>query len=149
MPAARYTTEIQAPLSVVMATITDFRAYPSFLPDMRAADVVREGEGVWEVRFALTLIRELSYTLKLTQIGPNLLDWTLLEGAFRSNEGGWVLTPSDDGQRTHAEYRIDVSLATFVPGGILRSLVERSLPETLRRFKAEAERRARGQNESV
>ena len=101
------------------------------------------------MRFGLSLIRELSYTLKLTQIGPNLLNWTLLEGAFRSNEGGWVLNPSDDGGRTTAEYRIDVSMSTFVPGNILRSLVERGLPETLGRFKAEAERRARAQNNPV
>ena len=47
MPAARYNTEIQAPLSVVMETITDFAAYPSFLPDMRSAEILRQGDGVW------------------------------------------------------------------------------------------------------
>lgn len=143
MPAAHHSTEINAPLAVVMATITDFAAYPSFLPDMRSAEVLRQGDGVWEVRFTVSLIRELVYTLKLTAVGPNLLRWTLLEGAFRSNEGSWELTPLDDGARTRADYRIDLSVGIYVPGNIIRSLVDRGLPDTLRRFKAEAERRAK------
>lgn len=141
MPAAHHTVEIDAPLDLVMATITDFGAYPSFLPDMQSAEVLRQGDGEWEVRFTLRLIRQLVYTLKLTAVGPNLLRWILLEGAFRSNAGSWELTPLG-ADRTRADYRIDVSVGMYVPGNIVRSLVDRGLPDTLSRFKAEAERRA-------
>ena len=68
MPAAHLTVEINAPLHIVMATITDFAAYPSFLPDMAAAEITRQGDGIWEVRFSLRLIRQLVYTLKPTDI---------------------------------------------------------------------------------
>lgn len=142
MPRAQHTVEIDAPPAQVMAVLTDFASYPSFLPDMSAAEVVRHAGEVWEVRFRLRLIRELEYTLQLTRTGDRALRWTLLEGAFKSNEGGWSLAPLDGGARTRADYEIDVSLGLFVPGNILRSLVERSLPETLRAFKAESERRA-------
>ena len=142
MPTAHHTIEMRAPSQVVMATITDFGAYPSFLPDIESAEILRQGDGEWEVRFTLRLIRQLVYTLKLTQVGPTLLRWTLLEGAFRANAGRWELTPLAE-DLTRADYHIDVSVGMYVPGNIVRSLVDRGLPETLSRFKAEAERRAR------
>lgn len=141
MPRASLSVDIDAPPAVVMDVITDFASYPRFLPDMSAASVVRQGEGSWEVRFTLRLIRDLIYTLQLTREGAHTLRWTLLEGAFKSNEGRWTLSPLGDGGQTRARYDIDVAVGMYVPGNIVRSLVERSLPETLAAFKAESERR--------
>lgn len=142
MPRASHSVEIDAPPAQVMAALTDFASYPSFLPELEAAEVLRQSADGWEVRFRLQLIRDLGYTLQLTRSGERLLRWTLLEGVFKSNEGGWTLTPLDGGARTLARYEIDVSVGIFVPGNIVRSLVDRTLPDTLARFKAEIERRA-------
>jgi len=141
MPAARQQIEIDATPEAVMAVITDYEAYPRFLPEMEEAVVVSQEEGAWEVRFAVKVVRRFSYTLRLVQESPLTVRWTLVEGAFKVNEGGWDLVALDDGQRTHATYSIDLQVGMFVPGNILRSLVERSLPDTVRRFKEEAERR--------
>ena len=46
------------------------------------------------------------------------------------------------GARTRADYEIDVAVGMFVPGNLVRSLIEVSLPETLAAFKAEIERRS-------
>ena len=90
----------------------------------------------------MRVIRELTYSLRLVQPSPGRLDWTLIEGAFKANDGGWELAPLDGGARTRVTYRIDLQVGMFVPGNIVRSLTQRSLPDTLERFKAEAERRA-------
>ncbi|MDG1481576.1 MAG: SRPBCC family protein [Myxococcota bacterium] len=140
MPSARQSITIQAPSASVMAVITDFASYPDFLPEIRSTEVLLAESGVWEVRFTIEVIRRLSYTLRLVQDTPHSLSWTLLEGVFRANDGGWSLAEESDGE-TAAEYRIDVRLGMFVPGNIVHSLVERGLPRTLRRFKDEAERR--------
>jgi ribosome-associated toxin RatA of RatAB toxin-antitoxin module len=142
MPQAIHTIEIDAPPAAVMSVLVDFPSYPGFLPGMELAEVVGHQGDVWEVRFRLRLIRELAYTLRLERDGDRGLSWTLIEGVFRSNEGGWSLQPLDAGARTRATYRIDVAVGVYVPGNIVRSLVEQQLPSTLTAFKAEIERRA-------
>ena len=84
----------------------------------------------------------LYYVLRLQQMDPLQLRWHLVEGAFKVNEGGWDLKAIDDGKRTHVNYFIDLQVGMFVPSSIMRNAVERTLPNTLKRFKAEAERRA-------
>lgn len=143
MPAALHTVEIGAPLEIVSALILDFASYPRFLPDMAEATVLRTAPGEWEVAFQVVVLRPLRYTLLLTARSPTEIRWSLVEGAFRSNEGGWTLEAIGP-TRTRATYRIDLSVGHYVPGNIVRSLIEVSLPAMLARFKAEAERRALG-----
>ena len=140
MPSAVQNITIQAPPEAVMAVVTDFAHYPDFLPEMEHAEVLLAEPGAWEVRFTVRVIRQLSYTLRLVQLDPLTLRWSLLEGVFRSNDGGWSLA-AGSGDETIATYSIDVQMGMFVPGNIVHSLVERGLPQTLQRFKAEAERR--------
>lgn len=141
MPEVSSTIEVSVSPDKLMAVITDFAAYPSFLPEMLAVDVLRARPPEWEVRFTLRLIRPLLYTLHLTQPDPLHLRWTLVEGVFQHNSGEWSLSPLDDGLRTRATYSLDLAVAIFVPGNLVRSLTDRSLPEMLARFKAEAEQR--------
>lgn len=146
MPRAEQAIDIAASPPQVLATLTDFAAYPTFLPEIRSATILHQAlpplSPAWDVRFLLQMIRPLSYTLRLTCPDPLHLEWTLLEGAFRANDGGWSLAPLADGTATRATYRIELQLGLYVPGNILHSLVDTGLPQTLARFKAEAERRA-------
>ncbi|NOY27343.1 MAG: hypothetical protein GXP62_15860 [Oligoflexia bacterium] len=148
MSRARQQVEIGAPPAAVMAVITDFAAYPSFLPWMRRVEVLRHERSprpqdipAWEVRFSIQLIRPLKYTLRLELPEPLHLSWSLVEGIFRSNDGSWVLDALADGQRTLATYEIELLTGSFVPGSVMRSLVGRDLPDLLLRFRNEAERR--------
>ena len=140
MPAARHQTLIAASPEKVMSVITDFARYPQFLPEMESAEILFNEGNVWEVRFSVRIVRRFSYTLRLEKQSPTTLKWHLVEGAFKVNDGGWTLSPVDDGTSTDAIYAIDLQVGMFVPGNILRNLVERSLPDTVSRFKAEAER---------
>jgi ribosome-associated toxin RatA of RatAB toxin-antitoxin module len=144
MPAAERTIEIAAPPAVVMEVINDFSAYTRFLPEMEQVEVLSQSGGRTEVRFAVKVIRRLEYTLRLEQVDELNVRWSLVEGAFKSNDGGWKLEPLDGGARTRATYKIDLQVGMFVPGNIVRSLVDRSLPDTLARFKAESEKRNKG-----
>ena len=139
MPVASHSAVIAASADKVMAVITDFESYPDFLPEMESAEVVMHEGNTWEVRFVIKIIRRLAYTLRLEQTSPTHLGWTLVEGAFRMNTGSWTLAA--EGEGTRADYRIDLQIGHFVPRNIVRSLVERTLPETVSRFKAETERR--------
>lgn len=142
MPAARHEIEIDVPPEAVMGVVTDFAAYPQFLPEMESCEILRSTADEWDVRFTVKIVKRLRYTLRLRKVNEHQVRWSLVDGVFKSNEGGWDLTPSSDGSRTHAVYFIDLQVGMFVPSNIMKSLVERSLPDTVSRFKTEAERRA-------
>lgn len=146
MPATQRSIDIDVPPSAVMAVICDFASYPRFLPDTEEATVLRtEPAGRWTVRFAVRIIRRIEYTLLLERHeGPGAtqrLTWSLVEGAFKANNGGWVLEPLDGGTRTRATYTLDLDIGMFVPGSVLKTLLEHNLPATLEAFKARAEGR--------
>lgn len=144
MPRAERTIEVDAPPEVLRAVILDFPRYADFLPGTESATVISEEPAAWEVRFVIRVIRQLEYVLRLTAPDDRTITWSLVEGPFRSNEGGWCLEPLDGGARTRATYWLDVQVGMYVPGAIVRSLTDKSLPDTLARFRAEAERQARG-----
>lgn len=141
MPAARTQIEIDATPEQVMAVITDFGSYSRFLPEIEESTVLTHSGGSWDVEFSVKVVRRFTYTLRLVQESPTRVCWSLVKGSFKVNNGTWDLSPLDGGSRTLANYSIDLQVGMFVPGNILRSLVERSLPETVVRFKEEAERR--------
>lgn len=142
MPSAKQTTEIDVTPEEMMRVITDFGSYSDFLPEIEDVEIVRESDSEWDVRFTVKVVKRLRYVLRLKQNGPHQLRWHLLEGAFKVNEGGWDLVPIDEGKRTHVTYFIDLQIGMFVPSSIMRNAVERTLPDTLKRFKGEAERQA-------
>ena len=139
MPCAKSTLDIQVPPSVLMGVITDFAQYPNFLPDMEEATLLRVDPDVWTVRFAIRIIRRIEYTLELHRTGDTGLRWALVEGAFKANSGGWELAPIDGGAGTRATYTLELDLGMFVPGSVLKTLLEHNLPATLLAFKARAE----------
>lgn len=139
MPAVERTVEIDVPPAALMKVITDFASYPRFLPELDEALVLLAEPRAWNVRFALRVIRRIEYTLRLVQESDTRLSWSLVEGAFKSNDGSWDMEPIDGGTRTRATYAIDLDIGMFVPGSVLKTLLEHNLPATLAAFKARAE----------
>lgn len=124
-----------------MAVITDFANYPKFLAEMSEAVILRRDDKVWVVKFAVSVVRRLEYTLRLEQTSDTAMSWTYVEGAFKANKGGWTLEALDGGKRTKAGYTIELEIGMFVPGSVMKTILEKSLPSTMASFKKESERR--------
>ena len=139
MPSASRTIEIDVTPEAFFSVITDFESYPDFIPEMVSAKIVRQTGDIWEVAFGIHVVRRLDYTLRLVKVSPTRVEWSLVSGVFRSNNGSWQLTALADGQRTKAEYTVDIQVGMFLPGSLVRSLVGKSLPAMLTKFKARAE----------
>ena len=140
MPSARHELDIAVAPSVLMSVIADFDRYPDFLPEIESCEIVKASDDQWDVAFAIKVVKRIRYTLRIRRVSPLQVRWELVEGPFKVNSGGWDLTPIADGKQTRALYFIEVQVGMFVPGSIMRSLVGRTLPETVQHFKNEAER---------
>ncbi len=137
MAGAEQSIVIEVPREFFLSVVTDYERYPDFLTDMKHVSVVSVDGHVVDVDFVLHLVKRIEYRLRLSATPPTGLSWTLVEGMFQRNEGGWVLESVELG--TRATYRIDVGVGVFVPGSIVNRLVGQTLPETLRAFKERAE----------
>jgi ribosome-associated toxin RatA of RatAB toxin-antitoxin module len=142
MPRTQSTLEVGVEPAQLMRVILDFPSYPAFLPEMRLAEVVARGTDWWDVRFHLQIVRPLEYTLHLVRESDLRVSWRLVDGIFKSNDGAWDLVDLSDG-RTRATYAIDIVFGLFVPSTIVNTLVGKSLPDTLVRFRDRAESLAR------
>ena len=69
-----------------------------FHPGDRGLVLVDEAETSWDVRFTLKLVKRFRYVLRMDKSNPNAIRWKLLEGMFKSNDGGWDLEPIDGGK---------------------------------------------------
>ena len=121
--------------------VTDFGSYSDFLPEIESCEVLRQDGKQWDVAFTVKIVKRFRYTLRLSQTNENQIRWHMTDGAFKSNDGGWDIEPLDGGSRTRATYFIDLQVGMFVPSSLMRNAVNRSLPDTVMRFKAEVERR--------
>lgn len=140
MPEATRAVTVNAPRDHLMQVILDFASYPSFIPEMTSATVLSREDRVYHVAFELMVIRPLCYTLALTAESPGTLSWSLEESKMMTyNEGSWSLA-AIDAHSCEATYMIDVRLGRFVPAVITSRLKSYSLPQTLARFKQQAER---------
>lgn len=138
MASAERTIEIRAPAARVLEVITDFERYPRFVPFMEKTEVLTHSGDHWRVRFTLNLIRRVRYVLDLTRIDHSGVDWTLVEGPFQHNDGGWRIETIDD-RCTRATYFINASISGWLPATVERRLIAESLPATLDAFRLEAE----------
>lgn len=138
MAGATQTVVIDVPREALFDVIRDFEKYPEFLDDMEAATIVRRDGDEAEVEFTLNVIKRISYTLKLVESAPERLEWSLVKGMFKRNDGGWTLEALPGG-RTRATYSIEITIGVFLPGTIVNRLVGKTLPATLQAFKRRAE----------
>jgi len=139
MATAKATVEANCSPETFLSVVTDFERYPEFLEDMVDARIRAQGEGYWEVCFGLHIVRRLEYTLRLEKVSADRVEWCLVEGIFRANNGSWTLESLDGGTRCRANYEVEIQLGMYVPRTLMKTLVGRSLPEMLDGFREQAE----------
>jgi ribosome-associated toxin RatA of RatAB toxin-antitoxin module len=64
--------------------------------------------------------------------------WTLIEGDYEINEGGWIITPRPDGT-TKATYKIRVKPKMMLPDGLMQSFTKKALPDMMANLRRQVE----------
>ena len=138
MAGATQTVVVDVSREAFFDVVRDYERYPEFLDDMEAARITKRDGDVAEVEFTLNVVKRISYTLRLTESAPERIEWSLVKGMFKRNDGGWTLEELPGG-RTRATYSIEITIGVFLPGTIVNRLVGKTLPATLQAFKRRAE----------
>jgi ribosome-associated toxin RatA of RatAB toxin-antitoxin module len=130
----------------VWAVVTDWEAYPRFLPNTEQTRVVRvEGSRVWlsqHLRLAFTDVRYGTvWTLEPERgVGRFALDPDAPHDVA-ALEGSWQLAPLGDGAETFVRYAFWVDTGRPVPGFVQQALTRLSLPGVVRGVRDEVSRR--------
>jgi len=139
MAGAERTIIIEAPIQVVYDIIVDYEKYPEFLSEIDKVKVLARNGSVVDAEYTASMVKTVSYSLRLTGTPPTSVRWSLLKASFmKSNDGGWTLKDLGDG-RTQATYGLEVRVSRLVPGKLVDKLTVTTLPATLDAFKKRAE----------
>ncbi|MDP8255085.1 MAG: SRPBCC family protein [Candidatus Alcyoniella australis] len=136
---AEMSIEIDVPPKKVYEVISDFAAYPDFLSDVASTSIISQDKDEWEVEFGVKIIKQISYTLRLWGTPGKSLDWKLVKGFMKKNDGGWALESLDKGKRTKATYFVDVEFGLMVPKKIVNTVMQANFPTMLKAFKKRCE----------
>ena len=136
MARAERTEVFDVPAEKMYKAITDYKSYPSFVDGMKSVEVQTESADGATVKFNLSLIKDISYMIKLAH-KPNLeVSWSLVTGdMMKVNNGKWTLKDLG-GNKTEVTYSLEVELKGFLPGlGIIeKTLVTTNLPLNMKAF---------------
>jgi coenzyme Q-binding protein COQ10 len=136
MAKAERTEIFDVPADKFYQAIVDYKAYPQFVDGMKSVEVVSGSGADTTVKFNLSLIKEVTYTLKLTGEANKAVSWSLVSGdMMKVNNGKWTLKDLGNG-KTEVTYALEVELKGFFPGlGMIeKTMVSTNLPMNMKAF---------------
>lgn len=137
--------EVDAPVAVVRAVLTDYAEIPRFMPDVRKSVVrQRDGRVVLVEQEAVSKVMMFSKTvhmlLEITE-GERVLAFRDVSGTdFSRYEGSWILEPEDE--RTMVTYALTADPSFSVPSFMLKRLMGDNARDTIEHLRAETTLRA-------
>jgi coenzyme Q-binding protein COQ10 len=135
MARAERTEVFDVPVAKYYQAIIDYKNYPSFVDGMKNVEILNESADGATVKFTLNLIKEVTYTLKLSHKANQEVSWSLVGGdMMKINNGKWTL--KDQGGKAEVTYSLEVELKGFLPGlGMIeKTLVGTNLPLNMKAF---------------
>ena len=135
MAKAERTEVYDVPAEKFYQAVVDYKSYPQFVDGMKSVEVKSETADGATVTFNLSLIKDISYTIKLSNKPSTEVSWTLVSGdMMKTNIGKWTI--KDLGGKCEVTYSLEVELKGFLPGlGMIeKTLVSTNLPLNMKAF---------------
>ena len=127
-------------LATVHGVLLDTANYPSFIQNIKEAEVISQSAGESEVSFKAKLsLFTFEYSIKTTKVSESLITFEQQSGFFNLLSGEWRLTENQD--KVNGTYVVHVKLPRLVAGRIVRTAINLYFPNMLNDFKDEVERR--------
>ena len=136
---------IDVPVDRFYEVVTDYEAYPEFVPGIKGCRVKQEGTPRL-VEYELDLgIKRVKYTLGHHETKNRKVTWSLVSGdMMKVSNGSWELEDLG-GKQTRAHYAVEVQISKppLVPQSVIDKISDEmnrvQLPRILAAFKARAE----------
>lgn len=110
--------------------ITDYTTYNEFLQEVKECKVLKTEGQRKLVEFSVNVIKTFKYSLWITEIQNESIVWEFAGGdIFKTSSGSWKL--KEEKGKTRAEYMVEATFNTFVPGPIAKALVSVNLPNMI------------------
>jgi ribosome-associated toxin RatA of RatAB toxin-antitoxin module len=128
------------------AVLTDYRRWPLLFPHgLRIVEISQEKEGVkTDVYLPRHFLPGEFHLVTLTrELGPGLLETSLIDGDFLAYRRTWTLTAGLSGSETRAELEMDVQLKQWIPQWLFTFVLKHELLEHFDKLRAEVQSRNR------
>ncbi len=130
--------ELNVPQKALFQAITDFEAYPQFLPEVVGAKRENFDADNTTVTFELEIIKRFQYVLEFRMRNQDEVAWKLIESNFfKKNSGKWLLKKLTE-ETTEVTYELEVEFGFFVPKLVSTKLTEVTLPKMFELFEKRA-----------
>ena len=128
---------IKSAPETVFKTVTDFKHYPEFMPNITAAIPVDNSNGNNKYKFTLKVaFWDINYILLLKNDIKDKtysLNWEYVEGDIRDTSGSWEIKPYDkDNDYSLILYRVRTDPGRFVPDWVADRLSTKSIPDMIK-----------------
>ncbi len=138
--------ELHAPIELVWQVLTDFAAWPRFMPALERVEVEPRSEALLAIRYQTRQMGlEIGFTALTRVDGAALRMESSLDPEGRHDiaamRSAWQLTPLPDG-RVRVELHSDLDSGRPVPGFVERRMLRDSVAETVAALAREVGRRA-------
>lgn len=136
MARADKTEVYDVPVEKFYQAIIDYKSYPQFVDGCKSVVIEKESPEGGVVKFTLSIIKEISYTINLKHVPNQEVSWTLVTGdMMKTNNGKWTLKDLGNG-KTEVNYNLEIEFKGFLPGlGMIeKTLVTTNLPMTMKSF---------------
>lgn len=121
---------IHAHPQFVWQALTDYRAFPEFMPNIRGFKIIKEeGSVAWAATEFSVAFVTLNYVARIVheqKTKPWKISWSRTEGDLKTVEGYYVLEEVSGGTRLLYSSLVDSGMS--VPKFIQESLSKRSIP---------------------
>jgi coenzyme Q-binding protein COQ10 len=132
--------EIEKTLDVskekLLAAITDYPNYPSFVEGMKKVTVTKNPDGSVQGHYDFSMMgKEMNYILNVKEnLSQGIVEWSLVKSDFFTvNNGKWTVTEAGANQ-CKVHYSLEVDFSFSVPSFILKGIVKTSLPTVVDQF---------------
>ena len=136
MARADRTEVYDIPAEKFYQAIIGYKQYTDFVDGVKSVIVEKESADGAVVKFTLSIIKEISYTINLKHIPNKEVSWSLVTGdMMKINNGRWTLKDLGGG-KTEVNYNLEMEFKGFLPGlGMIeKTLVNTNLPMTMKSF---------------
>lgn len=139
--------DIPAPAALVWSVLYDCAGAPSFMESLKRCAVLEQGpEGAWDVREHVvqwtSFLPEMRSVFRSEYRLNRSIRFQRTQGDLAHLEGAWQLQPLSGGTATRLTYEVRVGFSVLVPGMLVRSALEKDVPEFLGVLRREVMRRS-------